>query len=1560
MTISGENSISATISITTHEYKSDSIAILHFQTDSKATQSLEPFFPSTRRSKPFFAPNPAAYIQRAKNEFRASAEENGIAVSNTNNFLGTPTTTREEEAEPESISFIGTTTLMKEGNRAKTDATDILENYKTLFDIPDIEDENVIIIDTTLLEKYSKAVSNVPGLRQKDKPTVIEVSDIKIPNRTTDNTQTSTITSVKHSNDFESIPILGTYNKADTKFIMIPTDIDEAISNINPINTISNINPSNPFLNYRMYKESNNVISNSDDTKAMLDVAKNMMHAEDLIVSKTNGIASTKHYANSNSIDPTTNNNINFKITWPSKEGTIIERRHTVQIENITTPNNNNIAEATGSKVGDLISTYHSNIDANVYHKTDRNNFKPVNIDGIKFVIPVVQEIANMDQNNGIVEEVIFLHPDISITETRRKVYSINPEADYAQTAGNKIILPSDTPDMFNPLLKYKIKPFAMEHTNLINDRSDHGVTPTITTNAAKAKMDIERNTPFKTANFQSNITPMVSITHPGTVESVEFSEDSRADMISDSKFSITSLGKFTDSVDETISLSTSNNQADGGAGPNPGTDFPMNKRYTLLSIAESPTLMPNAQNDQAPNSLVIKDDSLTGTWISDPVNISVDPLNIPLESAFLTANFISPSDEYNFTASAGKGTTNMINSSEPMINKATLPERRPTETIASLSAKTPGSLTPRKRFGSLIDKETANEEELTPYVQVNSVVEADAYQGKEDLPPAHNFKYFELGDSGFKRNGFVTVDTTKSFSHLSSIIPTAEVIITDRDLTATGEENIDVLYDVTKPANDKIHFKTMATKTIVNGLGGRATVKQNVEAADGIEFLPPGNSILQTGRMDHPILSNTYYSVISDNPLTMENPNLAQHMMKHKLLLSTMDNAHFTDYRDGYETPASITLSNAKTLAKEDKIARIEIINIPLDITTVANDIPYVNKNPEVATDLASIDLAAISPIKKGIQPMNEVNTFNNKPNKLEDDVTISRDDPNVSKDDSILLTADSSTLMKSVALPQATKPIKKTSLADIIIPKTFQSKSTPEALTVAVTTASQGDVDTMFYIPRYESENSFKEDITLNHEADLPKDLGIMAEKEHILKEENVWDQIHIIPIAGDNVSKGNNLAAKYYSLNSDVHNSISFKGTTRTTADQLEFENPASSFMTDISKPLLGKFNPEFQEKVVEKNSNSGAEHDEFFGGDVFYLMMKENIPKGYNFAPERSLFMTSDFRVLMKDNINSAVEKTELLSKETFRKNYATYIDEQTDPGTETNQIAKGSIKNYLTGIIPVTFSTPLSSEDINVENYYHVFETGTPLSLGYANTLKHDSFISRPVTTWAKENNLDAMDLIIIEPDKSDSEYISNKYTFELEKEKSNPITNPIQFTHGLDGFVSHTTSSKSLLYRITYPEFKTEEKYQTIILEEENSDSDILATSLKDYIKNFNTQQPKAMTPSLIDAGETFSPEFLENSSAGKDTLSKDGAIIILPEFSDLGNKKVKYFFVPHTETITTGESRAFDAVPTGHAEISTPIKHQGHFDRKGISSICNTAALEMEDSITSGKIKSQ
>lgn len=66
---------------------------------------------------------------------------------------------------------------------------------------------------------------------------------------------------------------------------------------------------------------------------------------------------------------------------------------------------------------------------------------------------------------------------------------------------------------------------------------------------------------------------------------------------------------------------------------------------------------------------------------------------------------------------------------------------------------------------------------------------------------------------------------------------------------------------------------------------------------------------------------------------------------------------------------------------------------------------------------------------------------------------------------------------------------------VGDIILPKTFHSKSIPAPLTVAIITASQ-DVNIMFYIPRYESENSFEEDIALNNVADPLKYIEIMTE--------------------------------------------------------------------------------------------------------------------------------------------------------------------------------------------------------------------------------------------------------------------------------------------------------------------------------------------------------------------------------------------------------------------------------------------------------------------------------
>lgn len=66
----------------------------------------------------------------------------------------------------------------------------------------------------------------------------------------------------------------------------------------------------------------------------------------------------------------------------------------------------------------------------------------------------------------------------------------------------------------------------------------------------------------------------------------------------------------------------------------------------------------------------------------------------------------------------------------------------------------------------------------------------------------------------------------TKSLFQSNGIILNAEITISDKDLTTSGKENVDVLYDVTKPAN-KVHFKIMVTKIIVNGLVKNATVKR-------------------------------------------------------------------------------------------------------------------------------------------------------------------------------------------------------------------------------------------------------------------------------------------------------------------------------------------------------------------------------------------------------------------------------------------------------------------------------------------------------------------------------------------------------------------------------------------------------------------------------------------------------------------------------------------------------------------------------------------------------------
>jgi hypothetical protein len=59
--------------------------------------------------------------------------------------------------------------LWQKGNTAKIGIMDTLEeDYITLFDLPDLEDENITVIDSAYLEIYSKTVSNEPHLTKKD------------------------------------------------------------------------------------------------------------------------------------------------------------------------------------------------------------------------------------------------------------------------------------------------------------------------------------------------------------------------------------------------------------------------------------------------------------------------------------------------------------------------------------------------------------------------------------------------------------------------------------------------------------------------------------------------------------------------------------------------------------------------------------------------------------------------------------------------------------------------------------------------------------------------------------------------------------------------------------------------------------------------------------------------------------------------------------------------------------------------------------------------------------------------------------------------------------------------------------------------------------------------------------------------------------------------------------------------------------------------------------------------------------------------------------------------
>lgn len=83
--------------------------------------------------------------------------------------------------------------------------------------------------------------------------------------------------------------------------------------------------------------------------------------------------------------------------------------------------------------------------------------------DGIENVIIMLQRIENLDQDDGGVKEISSFIVTFT-TDIRRKGFSFNPDIDYAQTAGNKIILPSGITDMFNPLVKYKPSFYSGQH----------------------------------------------------------------------------------------------------------------------------------------------------------------------------------------------------------------------------------------------------------------------------------------------------------------------------------------------------------------------------------------------------------------------------------------------------------------------------------------------------------------------------------------------------------------------------------------------------------------------------------------------------------------------------------------------------------------------------------------------------------------------------------------------------------------------------------------------------------------------------------------------------------------------------------------------------------------------------------------------------------------------------------------------------------------------------------------------------------------------------------------
>uniref|UniRef100_A0A8C8T0U6 RIKEN cDNA 2310003L06 gene n=1 Tax=Peromyscus maniculatus bairdii TaxID=230844 RepID=A0A8C8T0U6_PERMB len=262
------------------------------------------------------------------------------------------------------------------------------------------------------------------------------------------------------------------------------------------------------------------------------------------------------------------------------------------------------------------------------------------------------------------------------------------------------------------------------------------------------------------------------------------------------------------------------------------------------------------------------------------------------------------------FTALADEGTIDTSNENTFLGTGTTTNEETEQESVFFIDSTAPikkDVVIPRKYFGSLIDKETSNEEESTFHTEAESESEVDVFQETEDISSSHNLKHFELEDGGFERNGFPNSNTANSLSQFI-IVPSTEITISGGDLIIPEEENVDTLF-ATNPMNRKIYLKPMATKTKINSLDVNTSIKQNAETGGSVAVPRPSNSMHKIEKIGYSRRHNIYDDVDSKPIIAViKDPYVTWKTIKNKQLSSTMESGDISNLRNDYQTPTDFT----------------------------------------------------------------------------------------------------------------------------------------------------------------------------------------------------------------------------------------------------------------------------------------------------------------------------------------------------------------------------------------------------------------------------------------------------------------------------------------------------------------------------------------------------------------------------------------------------------------------------------------------------------------------------